>query len=152
MMKIVYNQDGSIKEKEINEIITQGNNNVNKIAISIKGLSSDDFAVYAGFTLPNGVIHAPVIVETVVDNEYIISLSETETILEGVLKLNIIVTKNNKTLVTTTINLYVNDGVQPGDPVIITREQYENLIITFSNAIQDALKAELLPSSSCAPK
>lgn len=149
MMKIIYNLDGSIKEKFINEVIEQGSNNVTKIGFKVDSLDLSEYAITASFKLPNDRTIIPQVVTTTEDGFYVLKLSSDVTLLDGTLTINYVITKQDETLVTDNLYLYVNKtGVSANDPVIITRQQYESFFTSLSGKEDSSNKVTEITSLS----
>ena len=141
-MYIIYNQDGSIKESNINEYIQQGNNLVNEFAIQIEGYNINEYVLSATFTLPNGDKTTIVSDETTESDEYPyparkLALTNDETALAGTLKMNIQAIFGSTILTSHTVYLQVNDGTSENSAVLITQQQYENLIGYYMNNLNE---------------
>ena len=143
MMYIIYNHDGSIKEKNLNEIVIQGSNNVNKIAVNIQGVDATSYAVFGVCKLPNGekITTLPSTqVETIDGVDYVVlSLTEDMTALEGLLRINIqaIRLSDDKIITTYTVYLLVNEGVDPGEIVMMSVQQYQTLVNLIEKSVQN---------------
>ena len=143
MMYIIYNHDGSIKEKNLNEFIQQGDNLTKKIGVAIEGYEPTEFSLSAVFKLPNGeqtvlVSDTADTIETLNHESYegvVLSLSEAETALEGVIKMIIRALKNDtdETLTTFVAYLVINEGADPGSVAMMSVEAYEALIRTLNS-------------------
>lgn len=138
-MYVIYNYDGSIKLKMLNEYVMQGNSYENCLFVGFDGRQASDYSLYAIFKLPNGdtttVVSASEVATKEIDGvEYSgrnISLSNAETVVDGALQMNIkvLTTDTNKELVSFSAYITINPtGTQPNDPVIITADEYNNLI------------------------
>ena len=135
MMYVIFNNQGAIKEKQINEWIVQGSNNTNKIGVVIEGTDSTSYAIVGVCKLPNGeVITTTPSVEQaeIKDGVYgvVFSLTEDITALAGTLRINLqaINVNNDKVITSYTVFLCVNEGVDPGEILMMTAQQYQNLI------------------------
>lgn len=136
MMYVIYNNDGSIKYKLLNEFVVQGNNNVNELFVAIEG--REDYSLYATFKLPNG--STTTVVSSTPTTEFIeglgtftgrkILLSNAETLVAGALQMNVIcLDENDAKIVAFNTYITVNEtGIQLSDPVLLTVQEYENLI------------------------
>ena len=143
MMYLLFNEYGAIKDKQINEWIIQGSNNVNKIGVAIDGVDSTSFALVGICKLPNGEIitTAPVDEQAeIIDGVYgvVFSLSKDITALEGTLRINIqaINTTTDKIITSYTVYLCVNEGVDPGEIVMMTADQYQDLLSKIELDVQ----------------
>lgn len=145
MMYVIYNYDGSIKYKLLNEFVVQGNNNVNEIFVCIEGREPEEYSLYANFKLPNGstttVVSGESVEETIENigtfEGYKIKLTSAETLVAGALQMNVIALDINDTkLVAFSTYITINEsGIELSDPVIITVQEYQNLIETLGNQI-----------------
>lgn len=143
MMYLLFNEYGAIKDKQINEWIVQGSNNVNKIGVAIDGVDSTSFALVGVCKLPNGevITTAPVDEQAeIIDGVYgvVFSLSKEITALEGTLRINIqaINTTTDKIITSYTVYLCVNEGVDPGEIVMMTADQYQDLLSKIELDVQ----------------
>lgn len=137
MMYVIYNNDGSIKSKLLNEFVMQGNNNVNELFVAIEG--REDYSLYATFKLPNG--STTTVVSSTPTTEFIegigtfvgrkILLSNAETLVAGALQMNVIcLDENDAKIVAFNTYITVNEtGIQLSDPVLLTVQEYENLLV-----------------------
>lgn len=137
MMYVIYNNDGSIKKSNINEYIQQGNNLVNEFAVAIEGYEPTEYNLSATFTLPDGTKTTLITSETTtILDEYEgrkLVLTNAETLLPGTLKMNIQAIADNVVLTSYTVYLQVNEGTSENSVVLITQQQYENLIQFFES-------------------
>ena len=136
MMYVIYNNDGSIKGKFLNEFVMQGNNNVNELFVAIEG--REDYSLYASFKMPNG--STTTVVSSTPATEFIeglgtftgrkILLSNAETLVAGALQMNVVcLDENDNKIVAFSTYITVNEtGIQLSDPVLLTVQEYENLI------------------------
>ena len=132
MMYVIYNNDGSIKKSNINEYIQQGSNLVNEFAVAIEGYDPAEYNLSATFILPDGTRTTVITSETTtVLDEYEgrkLVLTNAETLLPGTLKMNIQAIADNVVLTSYTVYLQVNEGTSVNSVVLITQQQYENLL------------------------
>lgn len=135
MMYLLFNNKGELIEKQINEVIIQGSNNVNQIGVVIQGINVSSYTLTAICKLPNGenVTVSPISTQEEIlpgVNGIVFSLSDAVTALAGTLRINIqaISLLTDKVIASYTVYLCVNEGVDPGDIVMMTVQQYENLI------------------------
>ena len=135
MMYLLFNQYGAIKDKQINELVIQGSNNVNKIGVAIDGVDPTSFALVGVCKLPNGEMittNPQSETEEIVDgiDGVVFSLTEDLTALSGTLRINIqaINTSTDEVITSYTVYLCVNEGVNPGEIVMMTAQQYQNLM------------------------
>ena len=134
-MYIIFNRDGSIKKQFINDFIQQGDNNSKTLSVAIVGTLQGQYEVGAVATLPDGTLvtlpseNATFIVDGVEYEGKEVSITSDATILPGVLKLNLVATNNNVTLVTYTLYLTINEtGLGADDIVKMTVAEYQNLL------------------------
>lgn len=136
MMYVIYNSDGSIKSKFLNEFVMQGNNNANELFVAIEG--REDYSLYASFKLPNG--STTTVVSSTPTTEFIeglgtftgrkILLSNAETLVAGALQMNVVCLDENDTkIVAFSTYITINEtGIQLSDPILLTVQEYENLL------------------------
>ena len=146
MMYVIYNYDGSIKYKLLNEFVVQGNNNVNEIFVCIEGREPEEYSLYANFKLPNG--STTTVVSTTPTTEFIegigtftgrkILLSNTETLVAGALQMNVVcLDENDAKLVAFNTYITVNEtGIQLSDPILLTVQEYENLLVELKRKME----------------
>ena len=144
MMYVIYNNDGSIKYKLLNEFVEQGNNNVNELFVAIEG--RENWTLYASFKLPNG--NTTTVVSSTPTTEFIenigtftgrkILLSNAETLVAGALQMNIIcLDENDAKLVAFNTYITVNEtDIQLSDPILLTVQEYENLLSELKNKME----------------
>ena len=144
MMYLLFNEYGAIKDKQINEWIVQGSNNVNKIGVAIDGVDPTSFVLVGVCKLPNGEVITTEPVDEqaeIIDGVYgvVFSLSKKITALEGTLRINIqaINTTTDKIITSYTVFLCVNEGVDPGEIVMMTADQYQNLLSKIELDVQN---------------
>lgn len=143
MMYLLFNEYGAIKDKQINEWIVQGSNNVNKIGVAIDGVDPTSFALVGVCKLPNGEVITTEPVDEqaeIIDGVYgvVFSLSKKITALEGTLRINIqaINTTTDKVITSYTVFLCVNEGVDPGEILMMTADQYQDLLSKIELDVQ----------------
>ena len=136
-MYIIYNEDGSIKAKNLNEFIQQGNSYVNFIEVYRENWEPEDYSLIAHFELANGTkenVSTSEEVSREIDGIIYygraISLSKLETALSGPLKMNLQIVDNEteRVLTTYTVYLSINSGVDPGEIAFMSQEEYQNLL------------------------
>lgn len=147
MMYVIYNNDGSIKSKFLNEFVMQGNSYENVLFVAFEGRSADTYTLYGEFKLPNGSTTTVVSGSTPQTKNisglgtYVgkcISLSNAETLVAGALQMNIKVLTNDTEKVLVSFNTFITvneTGLQPSDPVIITAQEYQNLLTMVGNQV-----------------
>lgn len=147
MMYVIYNNDGSIKYKFLNEFVMQGNSYENVLFVAFENRSADTYTLYAEFKLPNGSTTTVASGSTPQTKNIsgagiytgkCISLSNAETLVAGALQMNIKVITNDTEKVLVSFNTYITineTGTQPNDPVIITAEEYQNLLAMIGNQV-----------------
>lgn len=145
MNYILLNADGSVKRSNFTEIITQNSDGVSEIFVSVADLDTSTHSANGIFVLPDG--SASVEFGEVKSNfefapsetadGYLITLTQSETALAGVVRLTIQVknTSTQKVLYTYRVPLTINSTADLNTYVNITIAQYNNLlnyIDTFS--------------------
>lgn len=147
MMYVIYNNDGSIKSKFLNEFVMQGNAYENVLFVAFEGRSADSYTLFAEFRLPNGSTTTVASGSTPTTRAIsglglytgkCISLSDAETLVAGALQMNIkvLTTDTEKVLVSFSIYITINEtGLQPSDPVLITAQEYQNLLTMIGNQV-----------------
>lgn len=155
MMYIIYNSDGSINKKNINEYIQQGNSYANVLFVTVKDTDIEDYTCQAVITLPNGqnvggIIEPsdePVTIDDVEYNGYYITLDETCTLMAGAIRISIALTLDEVRTVTYPIYLNVNATPYDADaPVMISYNQYlylTNLIESQSYVYNSTITMKL---------
>lgn len=147
MMYVIYNNDGSIKNKFLNEFVMQGNAYENVVFVAFEGRSADTYTLYAEFKLPNGSTTTVTSGSTPTTKNIsslgiftgkCISISNAETLVAGALQMNVkvLTTDTEKVLVAFNTYITVNEtGIQPDDPVLITAQEYQNLLSMVGNQV-----------------
>ena len=146
-MYIIYNSDGSINKINLTDYIQKGNNNVNSIFIAIIGKTSDEWALSAYFTLPNGDIAGPIAgsvdTETIEDITYSgfsVSISAAITIYEGFVKFSLAASNlQSDVLFTYQTLLTINPSSAVPSTTAITLAQYQALL-AYIQSVDSALK------------
>lgn len=139
MMYVIYNYDGTIKLKNLNEVINQGNHNVNSFFVAIDGRDIDYFTVTALFRLPNEsvvVLGGEVKTETIGEAQYQgyeIKLTRDVTNFPGYVKMSVQLYHDNAVLRTIEIPLFVNETPYDPTETPISVEQYEALLQYLNN-------------------
>lgn len=147
MNYILFREDGSIKQTNFTDVINQNSDGVNKIFVSVEGLDIESHSAVGVFVLPDQSASVEV-GEPETDFEYkgeggpvadgyVITLTQSETALAGLVRLTIQVkqTSTQKTLYTFRVPLTINATADLETYVNITLAQYNNLldyINTFS--------------------
>ena len=135
MLKVVFNEDGSINELIVMESINQGSNNVNKVFASILNRAVGDYTCVGEFELPSGdleelsgVVDSQEVGQSTLDG-YIISLAESVTRQAGNLKLNLkLIDLQDNVLCTYQVTLKVNKTGYEPSTTHITEAQYNALL------------------------
>jgi len=147
MMYVIYNNDGSIKSKFLNEFVMQGNAYENVLFVAFEGRSADSYTLFAEFRLPNGSTTTVASGSSPVTKSIsglglytgkCISLSDAETLVAGALQMNIkvLTTDTERVLVSFSTYITINEtGLQPSDPVLITAQEYQNLLTMIGNQV-----------------
>ena len=130
-MYIIYNQDGSVRYKNLADYIQKGNNDVNSIFIAIKDLPNYQWTATVVFTLPTEetVAIAPTSSNKNIDgityNGWNISLSSAVTLYEGLVYFSIqALNLSNQILFTYRDKLVINPSIIVPDTTTITYAQY----------------------------
>jgi len=141
MMYIIFNHDGSIKEKNLNEFIQQGDNLTKKIAVAIIGYEPLAFSLIGTFKLPNGdteVLTSDESIEIQGLPGVVLSLTEDITSLAGIVRMNIqAVNTSDVVLVSYSAYLTINEGDNPGTVAMMSIEQYQYLISQIEGYVQN---------------
>lgn len=143
MMYIIYNHDGSIKDKNLTEFIQQGDNLTKEIAVAIIGIEPIAISLVAHFTLPNGAKTTLIGTESVnILGQYpgkVIELTDAETALNGLLKMNIqaLNASNDQILTSYTAYLTINSGVEPGEIAMMSEKALNDLIAMIERDVQN---------------
>ena len=134
MMYVIYNNDGSIKLTNLNEIITQNSNNVSKIFFAVEGYDTDNYNADATFELSNGdanTLVATISSMTLDTTPYVgweFSLTNAQTASPGRLLASIeLKNLSDVVLFTFPLDLFVNKTTLQPDETTITVAQYNNL-------------------------
>jgi hypothetical protein len=135
MLKVVFNEDGSINELIVMESINQGSNNVNKVFASILGISNENYTCVGEFELPSGELEelsgerdSQEVGQSTLDG-YTISLAESVTRQAGNLKLNLkLIDLQDNVLCTYQVTLKVNKTGYEPNTTHITEAQYNALL------------------------
>lgn len=147
MMYVIYNNDGSIKSKFLNEFVMQGNAYENVLFVAFEGRSAGSYTLFAEFRLPNGSTTTVASGSTPTTRAIsglglytgkCISLSDAETLVAGALQMNIkiLTTDTEKVLVSFSTYITINEtGLQPSDPVLITAQEYQNLLTMIGSQV-----------------
>lgn len=138
MMYIIYNNDGSIKEKNLNEFIQQGSNEVNKIKVAIVGYEPESYLMEIRCKLPNDEVvpFSTFETTTIADNlgteynGYEFEIPDTVTALPGIVRVNIVLIEDEsyKKLVTYSLYLSINEGTSGSVAAVISEQEYNNLL------------------------
>ena len=134
MMYVIYNNDGSIKLTNLNEIITQNSNNVSKIFFAVEGYDTDSYNADATFELSNGdanTLVATISSMTLDTTPYVgweFSLTNAQTASPGRLLASIeLKNLSDVVLFTFPLDLFVNKTTLQPNETTITIAQYNNL-------------------------
>ena len=140
MMYIIFNHDGSIKEKNLNEFIQQGDNLTKKIAVAIIGYEPLAFSLIGTFKLLNGDTEVLTSDESIEIQGYpgvVLSLTEDVTSLAGIVRMNIqAVNTSDVVLVSYSTYLTINEGDNPGTVAMMSIEQYQYLLSQIGDFVQ----------------
>lgn len=142
MMYIIFNHDGSIKEKNLTEFIQQGDNLTKKIAVAIEGIEPAALGIIGTFKLPNNETTVLTSSDTTtIKGTYpgvILALTEAETALAGVVRMNIQAVNplTEEVYVTYSTFLMINEGDNPGTVAMMSVEAYQNLIAEIAEFVE----------------
>ena len=126
MMKIIFNQDGSIESITIPESIQQGNDGVDEIFVKWNGYSNTDYTCDAVFTLPNGDTNT--LVATTSGSGFLITLTEAQTLYAGKLLASFRLKDLNTTLFSYQYEFQINPTGADIDETTITIAQYNSIV------------------------
>ena len=133
MLYVVYNQDGSLKYTNLNEIITQGSTTT-KLLVSVEGYNTSGYTAIAYCILPNGSSSA-VEGELTTDEDtgitgFEFALTQDETYYYGELQMSVklYIAGTDTILFTIPIHLTINKTGFVANSTNITITQYSNLI------------------------
>lgn len=146
-MKILYRQDGSIKDIELSHYVNQNNNNVDEIDVAIEGKEPSEYIATAYFTLPDGTQNSILIsTEKTFElhnkqyNGLSFFLTNAQTLYAGVLEMTIEFKDSENTshiLFTYKTKFTINATGGLPDYTNITLSEYNNLV--------DAINGSILP-------
>lgn len=151
-MYIIYNQDGSIYKKYLNEYIQQGNSYSNVLFVAIKNITPQLYAFAkllddVNVQLPTSSGSMTIDGETFT-GKYV-TLTADATIIPGKLQLNVVAEDpiTNQVLVTFNVYLMINaTGLGADAPAVITTAQYLEILnqvalitgmVPYTGATQD---------------
>ena len=138
-MYILYNSDGSISKKFLNEFIQQGNSYSNVLFVAIKDHDPSDYSLSALVKLPDGTVATlspgDATTVTIDGTEYsgcYFSFTSDTTAFAGTIQMSISATSGQVVLATYNVVLTINPtGIQSTDPMQLTVAEYQNLIETL---------------------
>ena len=117
-MYILYNNDGSINKKFLNEFIQQGNSYANTLFVAIIDRSPSDYTLSGIATLPNGDNlplgngeNGTMSIDGVPRAGKYFSLTSDVTAIPGVIKINITATSGAVILATYTVILTIGSSL-----------------------------------------
>lgn len=139
-MYVIFNPDGSVREKQFADYVNQHSDGVNFIDFAIVGFSVDKYTASGNFSLPNGdVVSQPAVFHKGIKTSsgdfdgYRLTLSATETEYNGKLGLSIsFVDSDKNALFTYPVEITVNATTEVGTNNI-TEDQYKNLMATIAS-------------------
>lgn len=153
MMKIIFNQDGSIESITIPESIQQGNDGVDEIFVKWNGYSNTDYTCDAVFTLPNGDTNT--LVATTSGSGFLITLTEAQTLYAGKLLASFRLKDLNTTLFSYQYEFQINPTGADIDETTITIAQYNSIVQAMNSyllldggTLNDGAKIELVKGTS----
>lgn len=141
MNYVIFNSDGSIKNVKFTEIIVQGNDGVDEIAVAVEGKS--DYVASAYFSLPNG--DATQLVGSAFNfnldgtsyQGYRFVLTNAVTALAGIVGMSIRLTGGSlERQFTVEVDLTINESGYEPTVTDITMAQYENILNALSSMQQ----------------
>lgn len=139
-MYVIFNPDGSVREKQFADYVNQHSDGVNFVDFAIVGFSADKYVASGNFALPNGdvvsksAVHQKGIKTSNGDFDgYRLVLSATETEYHGKLGLSISCVDTDKNeLFTYPVDITVNKTTGAGTKNI-TEDQYKSLMATIAS-------------------
>ena len=153
MNYIIFKADGSVQTKHLgSQYIQQGNDQVDQIFITYPGAVNTDY-VQAVFTLPNhatntelGSFQTHYHYDENDDDAYadgwIITLTEDQTIYNGILCVAVRVIRSNSILVNYPFTLVINEtGVRPDTDTGVTVEQLDSYLLNIQTLNVETIKA-----------
>lgn len=141
LMYIIYNSDGSIKEKSFPSYVNQGSSGVNKVFVAVDGYNNESLSVSGVFKLPNRDVSSVAFVddEETINGEAVsgksYNLTEAQTYYNGILLLSINAFLNdNSNLFTYTAKITINETTYQAetDDSKITNGQYNSLVAALN--------------------
>lgn len=140
MMYLIYNNDGSLKLKNLCEVIDRGDNNTKQIFVAVENRDNDTYSCIANFRLPDGTINQLTGVASTesIDSEttypgFLITLTAAQTLYPGNVEMAIeLLDLNNNVLFTFTTNLQINDTPYVANETYITVAQYNALVAAMN--------------------
>lgn len=135
---IVFNKDGSVKNLNFAEIITQNSDGESEIAVAVDGLSNENYTATFNFELPDGSLTSLMAstyslnVDGSIYQGYKVSLLSAQTAIAGNALLSISLTSGTSVLYTYQVVLTINPTVSEPDVVNISTAQYRNLDASLS--------------------
>lgn len=144
---VLFNSDGNVKKINFTRFIQQNNDEVDHIFVSVDGLDVDNHNLVGVFVLPDGSVSAQAgVVEKDYEYEddqyadgYLLTLTQTETFIPGVVFLTLQVKANatQTTLYTYRVALTVNESADLTSIFNISLAQY--------NALKDYIDTNYTP-------
>ena len=139
-MYIIFNQDGSIKESQLNDYVNQYSDGVNFIDVVVYGMSPDDYTASATYTLPNGenltdtgVYKSNIATSLGEMQGYRFTLHSANTQYDGPLLFSLVATKTDKTqLFTYAYEITVNPSAGK-KTTEVTWEEYQSLLAQLAS-------------------
>lgn len=139
-MYIIFNQDGSIKESQLNDYVNQYSDGVNFIDVVVYGTSPDDYTASATYTLPNGesltdtgVYKSNIATSLGEMQGYRFTLHSAHTQYDGPLTFSLVATKTDKTqLFTYAYGIVINPSAGK-KTTEVTWEEYQSLLAQLAS-------------------
>lgn len=139
-MYIIYNSDGSIKYKNLYEIVTQGSDNATQLLVAFEDRPTPDYTLTGYVTLPSGEHLAAIVTEEeasiIIEGvEYIgvvISFDETMTSEKGILKLVVVAESETSKLASFVAYININEGLALDAVMMLSTQQFQSFIESYN--------------------
>lgn len=145
MNYVLFNSDGSVKRTNFTDVINQNSDGVNSIFISIDGLDINTHGVEGVFILPSGVVVGESgtpeanfeYTNGLFADGYVLTLTQAETSLAGIVYLTILVRENGANLFTFRVALTINETASIANLTLINLAQYNALKEYIDTSIEN---------------